>query len=200
MSLYYKGLPAHMRAYANDRELEGFLGRLQALKNKVVMQSEIDNEDVGERLAQLEELKRAALERRAANKKPKVGQEGMSEADKQIIEDAKVREKKAKAFGKLKAPDIKDIKRGFARVADKAKEIREEAAARKIQEMGLKKLYSNMLKETPPPATTAKRRGNPNWTPGSEAAKKAGSTGGKGKTKILLTDQAKAQKKATQNQ
>jgi hypothetical protein len=93
MSLYYKGLPAHMRAYANDRELEGFLGRLQALKNKVVMQSEIDNEDVGERLAQLEELKKAALERRAANKKPKVGQEGMSEADKQIIKDAEARER-----------------------------------------------------------------------------------------------------------
>lgn len=175
MSLYYKGLPAHMRAYANDRELEGFLGRLQALKNKVVMQSEIDNEDVGERLAQLEELKRAALERRAANKKPKVGQEGMSEADKQIIKDAKVRE-------------------------IKAKEIREETAARKIQEMGLKKLYSNMLKETPPATTTAKRRGNPNWTQGSEAAKKDGSTGGKGRTKILLTDQSKAQKKATKNQ
>ncbi len=101
MSLYYKGLPAHMRAYANDRELEGFLGRLQALKNKVVMQSEIDNEDVGERLAQLEELKRAALERRAANKKPKVGQEGMSEADKQIIEDAKAREDRNKRASKI---------------------------------------------------------------------------------------------------
>lgn len=109
MSLYYKGLPAHMRAYANDRELEGFLGRLQALKNKVVMQSEIDNEDVGERLAQLEELKRAALERRAANKKPKVGQEGMSEADKQIIEDAKVREIKAKAKAKIKGRRVNKI-------------------------------------------------------------------------------------------
>lgn len=89
MSLYYKGLPAHMNAYMSERDIEGFLGRLQAIKNKVVMQSEIDNEDVGDRLAQLDELKRAALERRAGNKQPKVGQIGMSEQDKQIIEAAK---------------------------------------------------------------------------------------------------------------
>ncbi len=89
MSLYYKGLPAHMRAYMIDREVEGFLGRVQALKNKVVMQAEINDENVGDKLAQLEELKRAALLRRESNKKPKVGQIGMSEQDKQLIEEAK---------------------------------------------------------------------------------------------------------------
>jgi hypothetical protein len=98
MSLYYKGLPAHMKAYMSERELEGFLGRLQSLKNKVVMQAEINNEDVGERLAQLEELKRAALERRAANKQPKVGQVGMSESDKKLIEAQRNRNNQRDSF------------------------------------------------------------------------------------------------------
>lgn len=177
-----------MRAYANDRELEGFLGRLQALKNKVVMQSEIDNEDVGERLAQLEELKRAALERRAANKKPKIGQEGMSEADRQIIEDAKVREKMNRAASKIQR-------------AGRNRQQRQFLDSIKNQLQGAVDDAINIA--TTEGKSKGRGRGNPNWTPGSDAAKKAGSTGGRGKTKIEIDKEGnriESKKKATKTQ